>query len=622
MSTAPTHPRWTAAAQSAGSLATGLGVATVHLKTVPQPLALRQRIRDRAVETAAGLDKSRPLCRQELEAAARSILVDLGLVESYVGWTMVALASAFWRDQVAAVEPARRLLLLPRCLREADNCPAPTDAAGLHCRDCGACSLSSLRAEAQRRGYRVMIAEGSPAVMKIILSGQIDALLGVACLDALEKTFDKILLAGIPCMAVPLLGDGCRNTSADLDWILELIDTPHRATAVQTTTYLHLMRCAAQMFEPAELERLVPRARSQAAPRANGQGEIDGLPPLACTEAIAHEFLAEGGKHSRPFITLAVYDALCGGQGTLAEGARHVAQFSDAVKRTALAIEIFHKASLVHDDIEDDDWFRYNRPTLHRRYGLATAINVGDYLIGMGYRLVAAERQTLGAATAADILAEFAQAHTRLCEGQGAELVWRDARDRNLTALDALKIYALKTAPAFEAAILAGVRLAGPIEPYYEAASRFARHLGVAYQILNDLDDWQQSAPGERPSGADLLGCRPTVLWALALAGLGDSDRQELQSLLGKPTADESTIERAGQLYERAGAFQQAGSLVSKHHRRACEAADSIGVAPLRRLFHFLADAILDRRSLSISEDGQENTKAPVADGGRMTKHE
>ena len=565
------------------------------------------------METAAALDKARPLCRQELEAVARHILVELGLPESYVGWTMVALASAFWRDQVAAVPHSRRLLLLPRCLREADTCPATTDAIGLHCQDCGACSLTGLRGEAQRRGYRVMIAEGSPAVMKIILSGQIDALLGVACLDALEKTFDKILLAGIPCMAIPLLRNGCRNTSADLDWILQMIDTPERPAAVQTTTYLHLMRCAAQMFEPAELERLVPRVRSQSASTAMGERGIDELPPLACTEAIAHEFLAEGGKHSRPFITLAVYDALRGGHATLADGARQVAQFSDAVKRTALAIEIFHKASLVHDDIEDDDWFRYNRPTLHRRYGLATAINVGDYLIGMGYRLVAAERKTLGADTAADVLAQFAQAHTRLCEGQGAELVWRDARDRHLTALDALKIYALKTAPAFEAAILAGVRLAGPAEPYYEAASRFARHLGVAYQILNDLDDWQQSGPGQRPSGADLLGCRPTVLWALALAGLNDADRQDLQSLLGKPAADESTIARARQLYERAGVFQQAASLVSKHHRRACEAADSIGVAPLRRLFHFLADAILDRRPLSISEDGQQNSGAPAA---------
>ena len=76
----------------------------------------------------------------------------------------------------------------------------------------------------------------------------------------------------------------------------------------------------------------------------------------------------------------------------------------DGVRRTALAIETFHKASLVHDDIEDDDTFRYGRETLHRQYGVGTAINVGDYLIGLGYRLVSRERKELGGDCAADIL--------------------------------------------------------------------------------------------------------------------------------------------------------------------------------------------------------------------------
>ena len=140
------------------------------------------------------------------------------------------------------------------------------------------------------------------------------------------------------------------------------------------------------MFEPAELDRLVPGRERAGGPDAatlrplsaagaiarqdatnNGQLTTD-LPPLAATEAIARGFLAAGGKHSRPFITLAVYDALTGGAGTLADGAEHVARLPDAVKRIALAIEVFHKASLVHDDIEDDDWFRYGRPALHRQF--------------------------------------------------------------------------------------------------------------------------------------------------------------------------------------------------------------------------------------------------------------
>src|SRR5207302_9644056 len=183
------------------------------------------------------------------------------------------------------------------------------------------------------------------------------------------------------------------------------------------------------------------------------------------------------GKRFRPMITLAAYDALKGGKGTLsAEGL----ELPDAVKRAAVAIEAFHKASLVHDDIEDDDTFRYGRATLHRQYGVGTAINVGDYLIGLGYRLVAKERKELGGDCTADILNRLSDAHLKLSEGQGAELLWRDAKDKSLTALDALKIYALKTAPAFEAALYAGLRLAGPAEKYDKLVLEFSRHLGFA----------------------------------------------------------------------------------------------------------------------------------------------
>src|SRR5207244_6345836 len=105
-----------------------------------------------------------------------------------------------------------------------------------------------------------------------------------------------------------------------------------------------------------------------------------------------------------------------GAPGTLAENG---AQLTDSVRRTALAIETFHKASLVHDDIEDDDTFRYGQETLHRRYGISTAINVGDYLIGLGYRLVSRSRQDIGGDCAADILDRLADAHLKLSERQG-----------------------------------------------------------------------------------------------------------------------------------------------------------------------------------------------------------
>src|SRR6187431_1958453 len=128
----------------------------------------------------------------------------------------------------------------------------------------------------------------------------------------------------------------------------EMSDARQDAPSKASPTYVHLARAATRMFHPDELERLVPRTRG--GPRlseVNGAG-AGGLDPVAATEAIAYDFLAKGGKYSRPFITLAVYDALTGGKGTGASGAEEIAQFSDSVRRAAMSIETFHKASLVH----------------------------------------------------------------------------------------------------------------------------------------------------------------------------------------------------------------------------------------------------------------------------------
>ncbi|MFH1265132.1 MAG: DUF116 domain-containing protein [Planctomycetota bacterium] len=295
---------------------------TDHLKRVPELRADRERIRNAAFSLAAQLDKSRLLARHEMDAHARSILAALSLSEAYVGWTMVALGTAFWRDQVMPVPTSRRLLLLPHCLRATESCPAEYDEFGLRCQDCGACGLTGLRELARDKGYRVLIAEGSPIVMQIILAGHVDAVLGVACLNSLEKALDKILLIGLPSMAVPLLCSTCRHTSTDVDWVREMIDTPyHPGTApARTRSYVHLLRCAAGMFEPEELERLVPRSRGGPSLSENDGRGLAGLEPLASTELIAHDFLLGGGKHLRPFITLAAYDVMTGGHGTGPDG--------------------------------------------------------------------------------------------------------------------------------------------------------------------------------------------------------------------------------------------------------------------------------------------------------------
>lgn len=364
-------------------------------------------------------------------------------------------------------------------------------------------------------------------------------------------------------------------------------------SATRTRTYLQLMQRAEQMFRPAELRRLIGPCQRDLPGVGEAQPSSEKLHPIATTAAIALDFLGRGGKHLRPFITLATFDAVAGYDDRNA----HRDPLPDAAYRAALSIEVFHKASLVHDDIEDDDTYRYGDPTLHRSHGVPTAINVGDYLIGLGYRLVSQESATLGAEVAADILDRFAEAHMRLCEGQGAELAWRDAREKDLTPADALRIYALKTAPAFEAALYAGLRLAGPVDSYREPIREFAKNVGIAFQILNDLKDWCDDRDNKLKIGEDALHQRPTLLWALATSTLTGRDGRQLMKGTTGGEGRAAAVARVRALYQKAHVFETADQLVDTHQRRAEEIAATVVPDSLRYLLSYLIDTILERPS-------------------------
>jgi geranylgeranyl pyrophosphate synthase len=552
-------------------------------KAMPQDRSERDRVRAESTRRAAAFDRSRPLAREALQTIAETMLREMELEEKYLGFAMVCLSNEFWRTQIQSIPFNRRLLLLPHCLKHAEGCPADYDEFGLDCKKCGACNVADFKVKAEELGYKVLVSEGTPIVLKIIVSGHVDAIVGVACLNVLEKALDKLLIAGIPGVAAPLLSSNCRSTSVDEDWVFDLINLQTPPPEVRTRSYLPLMRAAHGLCEEPELSRLAPRARTG-----------NAKDPLAQHEQIAYEWLGQGGKRSRPFITLAVYDALKGGNGTLGED---MLDLPDSVRRVALSIEAFHKASLVHDDIEDDDTFRYGRQTLHRQYGVGVAINVGDYLLGLGYRLIGKQKPELGGDVTADILNRLADAHLKLSEGQGAELLWRDATDKTLTALDALKIYALKTSPAFEAALYAGVRLAGPAEPYEKLVSEFSKNLGIAFQILNDLKDWEGDSDNKLIQGQDVLAGRPTLLLALALEGLPPAERAELVALLHDRSAPAGSdlVEKVRLLFNRAGVFEKAGKLVEKFRARSEALADEVEAEELRRLLYYLVDSVLDR---------------------------
>jgi geranylgeranyl diphosphate synthase type II len=583
---------------------------TSHLKDVPQSLAEREEIKAAAEKYAAGIDKSQAFTKDDLEQHGRKLLADLDKPERFLGFVMVLIGNFFWKRQFLATPFDRRQLLLPHCLKHAEGCPAEYTQFGLDCEKCGACSIADYKVRAEQLGYKVLVAEGSPIVLKIIVEGYVDGILGVACLNVLEKAIDKVIIAGVPSYAVPLHSGDCKNTKLDESWIWEVLDKYEPLAQPETPSYIPVMRAANKMFTE-DFGRLLPRVRSTTPEKAAS--------PLGLTEDVAYDWLANGGKRFRPFITLAAYDAATGGKltgqgsGVGGQGSDDIAASSstinhkpstpsDSIARVAMAIEAFHKASLVHDDIQDDDLFRYGRDTLHRSQGLGPAINIGDYLIGLGYRLVNSCRGDLGTDVACDVLDSMAAAHIKLCDGQGAEMAWQNRPDWNFTPLDALTIYALKTSPAFEAALFAGLRMAGPIDQYRELIPQFCRQVGVGFQILNDLKDWRGDKHNKVVVGQDALAVRPTVLLALALDKSNAEQRAQIQAVFESVAPDAERLAELQHLFEQAGAFERAELLVEKSRARAEALADEVQPDRLRQLLYFCIDTVL-------AEEGEPNPK-------------
>jgi len=518
------------------------------LKQVPADPAVRRQIRAEADNEAARLGEAESPGRDRLATAARTVLDQLGLSADYLGFTMVLVANAYWADRLAAIPYRRRLLLLPRCLG------GPASAGP---------DIDSIRRRAEQLGYRTLIADGTPVVVKTLANEPIEAVVGVACLDSLEAVFDKIWQLEAPAVAVPLLNDNCKDTATDLAWLAEYIESRNDDARPRAGRYLPLLHQAARIFEPARLAELL----ADVEPAAHGGG-------LDATGAIARQWLATGGKRLRPFITLAAAAALTDAAPD---------DLPDAAVKVAVGIEAFHKASLAHDDIEDDDDQRYGRPTLHRAHGPAMAINVGDYLLGLGYRLIAAAGEDLPHPAGAALLHHLSRAHMHLAQGQGAELTWRRNGILAPPSEDVLKVYALKTAPAFAAALASGVILGGLETELSGRLEAIARHVGVGFQLLNDLTDWSE----------DIRAGRPTYLTATAAEAVGLKGRAELLTQVADARCSCEATERVAERFDELGAFRKANELLERLRRRAAELSGQLDPPPVGRLCEVLVELIL-----------------------------
>ncbi len=291
-------------------------------------------------------------------------------------------------------------------------------------------------------------------------------MIGIGCLSALEKTFPHVTSNAVPGLAIPLLHSGCINTKVDIEWAIETLHLKSEKENVMHVDYHTIQKEVSSWFSIEHLRRFLK-------------------PGGSTVEKIAVEYLAKTGKRWRPFIVASTYKALSPFSDSI----------PDEVKTLAISIECFHKASLLHDDIEDDDEFRDGERTLHAEYGVPVALNIGDFLLGEGYRLIAESNMP---PTQKELLMKVvSQGHRNLCIGQGKDLSWR-LSPHLPPVREVIDISCLKTAPAFEVAFLLGAITAGADGKICSSLKDFSRHLGIAYQISDDMKD-VFGRPGKHP---------------------------------------------------------------------------------------------------------------------------
>ena len=196
------------------------------------------------------------------------------------------------------------------------------------------------------------------------------------------------------------------------------------------------------------------------------QSQVAELEP-EIQEHVRYVF-GHSGKRLRPMLV-----AYSGWEGP---GARR----AEDLVRLGSVIELVHLATLVHDDILDEADTRHRQETAAKKFGPAAAVLIGDVLFSHALKL-AAEFDTN------EVCRSVAQATARVCAGEIAQTYQRG--EVNYSRAFYFRVIQMKTAELFEVACRLGAKVAGYPEDFSEAAGRFGRHLGIAYQIFDDLVD-------------------------------------------------------------------------------------------------------------------------------------
>ncbi len=286
---------------------------------------------------------------------------------------------------------------------------------------------------------------------------------------------------------------------------------------------------------------------------------------------------ANAGKRVRPLLCLLACEAVGG--------------TPEAAMPAAVAVELLHNFSLIHDDIEDNSPTRRHRPTVWKLWGVPQAINVGDAMFTLARRALHGLTDRHPPERVLQAFRLFDDACIALTEGQHLDMRFEETLDVSVD--DYLYMIRGKTAALLGASVALGALLGGADKTVQEQFSTFGVNLGLAFQIIDDiLGIWGDEAQTGKSAASDILSKKKTlpVLFALNHSEVGE----RLRALYAGPPFEQGDVPRVLSLLDRVDARGYARDLATRYHEEALDALAATGITspPLEALRAFANDLL------------------------------
>lgn len=286
--------------------------------------------------------------------------------------------------------------------------------------------------------------------------------------------------------------------------------------------------------------------------------------------------LESSGKRIRPLFVLFSAKAVGG-------------KLSDAYN-AAVAVELLHNFTLVHDDIMDNAEMRRGLATLHKKYDLNTAILVGDSLLSVAYESLLKDLML----NCKPVVAGFTKGLVEVCEGQSLDKEFE--LKRNVTIADYKSMIQKKTASMIEMCCKVGGYIGNGTKKEIDALAKFGRNIGIAFQIQDDLLDaiGNESEFG-KCVGGDLIEGKKTYLFLKAFEKAKGKDTKLLKIVIANKGIHKSKVPVYQNIYRKLGVIDDARKEIKNYTARAIKSLSILKRKEDRELFSNLADFLISR---------------------------